>query len=740
MTDQDSISVIDLEHQIDEWIEEAKVKAYRQDLYSAIHLLKRALKTMKTIRDDDDMQVAGLYGKLSILQRRSNNFVESKLSYNCALEIINKNRPNDAHADAVLEDSSRYRLEPVDRTTRKHPQHRKKKKRAMCSPKSPRTPRKHNLFNLSVEDVYLLPHYTMQHVPDGRIVYGVPIGLNQLTPRSRAACLQMGVSPDLLRIRDLHSFYLANPKMGYAEREERFVYWNQRRELLKRDLLEYREVQLLKKESDARVKKLQNEHASEAESFKVAAYGLAKTSAYDQERKLARSVIPTEVNHPFRGSVVAALSMLKTPVQTPNQRHRGRKPKIQAEPGALVCPVCSTVWDGKDRPECRICKKKIDWQRLYQENYERNREREKFLRNKRKLRRKREKEKKKVEDARAAVLKARQERKVQKWQAQCKKKKLEKWALLADGDKEETNDKSAKEDNPSSEEDVHEPDESKLGDFASFLEKTKAAAKAQKAKEKGSLWGVTREATNTTNESDDTSESDEDKPKDPSKFVETIPYGYAFPLLLSSMEREGIKTQFGGLKLKNMSAEEDLIRSIDIMTRKDVTKSGRRRHHHLAKARAIKKKKEVDSLLYLHSLTKPTKQPLASTDTVIKRSQEGFFAPPPAPKETTWATIQADSRAYENEKNELLLHKLKEDQKQQVADAKEMAKLELSNHIDRSALSTYQLLKNAKRQDDWFKMKDNLKQVRIIQELDYLQEAIRIDKMAQEQTNNFTLM
>ena len=40
----------------------------------------------------------------------------------------------------------------------------------------------------------------------------------------------------------------------------------------------------------------------------VTAYGLANTNAYDNERKLARSVIPTAVNAPFRGSVVAALA------------------------------------------------------------------------------------------------------------------------------------------------------------------------------------------------------------------------------------------------------------------------------------------------------------------------------------------------------------------------------------------------------------------------------------------------
>ena len=113
--------------------------------------------------------------------------------------------------------------------------------------------------------------------------------------------------------------------------------------------------------------------------------------------------------------MLAALRCLKTPKQTPNERHRGRKPRIEAGPDSLACPACKTIWDGKDRPECRICKKKVNWSQLYQSKYEKQRELNKFLRHKKKLRKKREKELKKKKAAREAVLKRRKDERIAKW-------------------------------------------------------------------------------------------------------------------------------------------------------------------------------------------------------------------------------------------------------------------------------------------------------------------------------------
>jgi hypothetical protein len=719
----------DREHEISEWIEKAKKAAYKKDFYNASHLLRRAIKSMKAIRGENDIQVGGLYGKLSIIQRRAGDYVAAQMSYNLALSILNDTRSGNAMGGMmeIAETSPKVKAPPKRK--------RGKKKRSSKSLPSlsfseqSREERKHLLKHLNLNDVYQLPHYTMQHVADGRISYCVPIEMQDLTPRTRHAFAKMGVKPDVIRIRDLHSFYLAKPCMKPEEREKQFAWWSQRRELLYRDLLEYREMSQLKRESDQRMQKMKDEHASMAETFKVTAYGLANTNAYDNERKLARSVIPTAVNAPFRGSVVAALRCLKTPKQTPNERHRGRKPRIEAGPNSLACPACKTIWDGKDRPICRICKKKVNWQALYQSNYENERELNHFLKHKKKLRKKREKEKRKKKAARDAVLKRREDARIAKWKAQCKKKKQEKWTRISD-DEEEAIEMAPKDAGASSDEEEHHGGDNVPVDFAALMESHRVAAKKKKKEDAG------EDEDNIDSES--SSSSDDEKEKDPSKFVETIPTGYAFPLLLSSLERDGLNPIFGGQRPTNMTSEVNLIRTIDNKTKLDVTKKGRRRHFHLAKHRALHRKKKIDQQLYMYSLTKSEKKKIPTTSTVLEA--DSIFATLPPPKEESWVTIQDTNKTYANDVHEMMLHKLRRDQKNSIEEAKKMNSLDIGNATDRTALSTYYLLKNAKKKDEWFAQQENLGLIGIRQELKYLQSSMVEDEEAAERTNNFTLM
>ena len=69
-----------------------------------------------------------------------------------------------------------------------------------------------------------------------------------------------------------------------------------------------------------------------------------------------------------------------------------------------------------------------------------------------------------------------------------------------------------------------------------------------------------------------------------------------------------------------------------------------------------------------------------------------------------------------------------------------MNSLDIGNATDRTALSTYYLLKNAKKKDEWFAQQENLGLIGIRQELKYLQSSMVEDEEAAERTNNFTLM
>ena len=69
-----------------------------------------------------------------------------------------------------------------------------------------------------------------------------------------------------------------------------------------------------------------------------------------------------------------------------------------------------------------------------------------------------------------------------------------------------------------------------------------------------------------------------------------------------------------------------------------------------------------------------------------------------------------------------------------------MNSLDIKNSTDRTALSTYYLMKNLKKKDEWFSQQENLGLVGIRQELNYLQNSVMEDREAAERTNNFTLM
>eukprot|EP00944_MAST-04C_sp_MAST-4C-sp1_P008442 g8442.t1 len=221
-------------------------------------------------------------------------------------------------------------------------------------------------------------------------------------------------------------------------------------------------------------------------------------------------IIPTDPTaDKYRGSVVAAIERMKTPVQTPNRRHRGRPPRIQPEKGQLVCPACQTVWNGKMAP-CRACNKKVEWEQLYQSNYEKRTRFAAFKKHKKKLRRARERKKRAAADARQRVLDARAERKRRFWEEQCKKKKMERFNKLQDDENDETKKEKETEAADSDQSDNEAASNANQAmDFKTLADSQRIAAKAKKK-------GMSVEEYQALSESE--SDSDDEAAKDPNSF------------------------------------------------------------------------------------------------------------------------------------------------------------------------------------------------------------------------------
>lgn len=415
--------------------------------------------------------------------------------------------------------------------------------------------------------------------------------------------------------------------------------------------------------------------------------------------------------------------MMKTPVQTPNRKHRGRPPRIKPEPGQLVCPACQTVWNGKNAP-CRACNKDVQWETLYNEDYQQRTKLAEFRKHKKKLRRARERKKQKEIDARNRVLEARAERKRLFWEAQCKKKKLEKFNKINENEDNDENINVTDQEEAGDTKDEDNQDGTQINnglmDFSALAESQRISAKAKKK-------GMTVEEYQNLSESE--SDSDDEAAKDPNSFVETIPYGYSFPLLLSSLERDrGFDTVFGAYP-KNYNKSEGLLRTVETLTKFDVDKYGNRRHTHIRKKKEKLKKQSLDRKMYLYNLhnnKKRTKAKIAKSTDNLKT--DSFFGPTIVKKEKSWISIQDNLKSYANNRSQYMLNKLRDDNRDAAVEAKKFLSIDYSQKVDRQALTSYYVGKHAKKIDDWYKIRDEAGQVGLTDELKFLKQAISLDE------------
>jgi hypothetical protein len=351
------------EAEINGLITDATKAAHEANYFKSASILKRASVLSKRFHGGQSLEFAGILGKLSAMQASMGNEFEAKMTWEKALfvwEINRAGRVKKVHDVEKTQLPSSIAVSPI-----------KRKKRAGQT--SPSGGMKHLL---SLEELFAIPHQTMQHA-DGRILYAKSITMKELEPRTRQALVNRGVrNPNLLRVRDFHSFFLAHPKISADMRKKYFVRWCQRREILIKELREDMEVLVLEKESKTRVRQMEEKVALEKEIRKAKFFGI--TNVKQSSFVGPKSVLPVPFDAKFRGSAAVALdAMAEAPV---------------------YCPACKTAWDFKHTP-CRVCKKPIEWNAMQEKAHFKMTQVKLFLERKERLHKaRRERENKRFEE------------------------------------------------------------------------------------------------------------------------------------------------------------------------------------------------------------------------------------------------------------------------------------------------------------------------------------------------------
>jgi hypothetical protein len=277
----------DYENEINNYLVEATQAAAAKNWKKSEAILVRACTVTARFFGGNSLQLASVLSKLAASQEMLGKSTNSKLTWERALFIweINRTKRRSANGRAKKQE----RDASIIGTHSKEPKYRN-----YCS-------HTHSAVRqFSLEEIFVCPHHTMQYV-DGCILYGHRISMENLTPRTRKVLRDRNVDPNILRIRDFHSFFLAHPTLPTEDRQKFFVRWAQRREILIRELREDMETLRLKIESEERMKLMEMKVILEKEARKARFLGLSKVKKGSTSNSIPKSVMPTRPDHKFRG-------------------------------------------------------------------------------------------------------------------------------------------------------------------------------------------------------------------------------------------------------------------------------------------------------------------------------------------------------------------------------------------------------------------------------------------------------
>ena len=294
----------DSEHDIKFMVEEARTAAVANNLFKAEALLKRVVKLTSRLHGPTHMELAAHLSKLAAIQEQFHKPLESKLNWNRALYIWEMNRASEEYSskDKLKLQRTVHKLDgPINNEDTRFD-------RPADLVEDPPTIAAHKPTQrlVPLQKLYKIPHFSMQSA-DAAIINTQPIYMEDLTPRTRQVIKDRGIDPNYLRIRDVHSFYSANPKMSMLERRQRFVKWAKRREWLYKELLEDRYVVQLTLDSQDRLDRMEKEFDEMKARRKAKIFGLDKGTNFDASG-VTRSILPAPSwGFKFKGSVAAAI-------------------------------------------------------------------------------------------------------------------------------------------------------------------------------------------------------------------------------------------------------------------------------------------------------------------------------------------------------------------------------------------------------------------------------------------------
>lgn len=437
------------------------------------------------------------------------------------------------------------------------------------------------------------------------------------------------------------------------------------------------------------------------------------------------------------------------------------------EDAPVLCPACATPWDFKQTP-CRVCNKKIDWTKYQQEAHQKSRDLKNMLDRKfklRKIRKKKEDQEQqrlldvalKIAQQKADALKWQKERLLRQRQAKKRKK---------DGIDEKIHLENEQKSNQTKL--IINPRTTSNNVVDMFKTESKNTNGRTSNKNVLASFMNGSDTTNTTNTTNTTTNNTTNKTlplvKSPNKkkgyqeflqekekdlkdseskessqeelvqasrnvYVEAQPAGYAFPLLSVYAERDhGMRME----RMKNpelMSSEENLLRTLDKLTRNEVNRNGFRNRKNQVAVRRKSRNKKFTKRLFMYDMDHEKPKP-KYPDAV--GNKEFVFDVKKKKIPQNWVDIHGKTKVKDAKKAEHFLEQLHAEQVAETLRSQEIAKVQ-ANGDHRRQLKLYTLMKAAESQDKVIDLMDDAGMLSMPQLIAHVQKSVRMDHVIETQ-------
>ena len=199
--------------------------------------------------------------------------------------------------------------------------------------------------------------------------------------------------------------------------------------------------------------------------------------------------------------------------------------------------------------------------------------------------------------------------------------------------------------------------------------------------------------------SDEHSISEDTLSKGDDKYIEAAPAGYCYPLLSAFAERElDMRLQFSKAP-SNMTLEENLLRTLEEVTRPEVRNGKRTRKNPVARLRKSKRDR-LQRKIYLYDINHPRRKVKGVRQVVgydASGGRGGIWAEKPPVRQKTWIDFNDSAKQKLDEKAKFLIEQLHEEQLEEARRVKMVDAISDPEH--RSEMKAYHVMASAKKQD-----------------------------------------